>query len=1365
MSKKKCFLSAVLAVLCSTVAWSAEGDTFTATAHDENWSETYTLTFQVISESAKTCRVGFTTDDVSNYGPTAFNGGFGNTEYHGFGTGKSIVIPYYAGDYRVVEIGTGAFALTSFSSITIPESVNTIAAEAFGGTTIKSIAIPQSVTTIATNAFIVCGLEKLAVKWEKPIADLNLDNIFTYSTADGMDMVSAVSNITLYVPAGCKTVYETANGWRDFKEIVEQTLSVGETFTAKTAEGVDMLFRVINEFKECQVGYGYYDRIGISKDYQGSITIPSEVNGFTVSRIGDSAFEGCSGLTGVSIPNTVTAIEDVAFGSCTSLSAITIPASVTSIIPRALSTMANLAIVVEQGNPVYDSRDNCNGIIETAKNRLIRGSGLTVIPSSVTTIGEQAFDNSLDLTSITIPEGVKKIEGWAFFNCNNLKRVKLPSTLTLIESNAFGYITLDEVTVEATTPPTLLNTTSIIGTVYIIGTTLYVPAGSKAAYEADENWKSSFKEIVEYKQPTKFAVEQGKTYTSGQRFDFDNISLTIGEAGGADFDRYAEDGCYVDNNVNGSNAGGSFYVFEPKEDGILAVDVRLNNWKTLQVLEDGEPLEGISGKAFADIFMGNISFPVQAGKTYKVYADGSKLGLGGFTFPSETAELPASLINEEQMFTTDGISYVISSVAKATVDVIGSSNGGEVEIPKTVRMYSEDGSRNFKFTVTGMVEGAFADNRELTSIIIPNTIQFIGAGAFAGCSQLSVVTMRTAEPLNIPDDVFSNRADMLLLVPGASMDAYKAASAWKEFKKILPTGTAYFVVEKGATYQSGQRIETDKIVLTMGEEGGSAFDIYENGYVRNQTDGSSEGGSFYVFEPKTDGILAVDVRLNAMKQLYVLEDGVPMDGFNGYMTSEKFTSEIGFPVQAGKTYKVYASGSKLGFKKFVFPVDETPVMPAAVEQANALYAEAQTAGLGRTFTMDINLKNEQPVRGVSFSLQLPEGVTIAKDDNGEFLANISGRHTDFVYPQVNYDAESGQYNFATISALTGNDGPVWTLTLQVSDEMAVGDYTINLNKISLTLENYETVNVSSSMSRLTIVEKIYRKGDVNDDDDVDIADLVCVVNHVVGIETPVFLEPAADVTDNGKVDISDAVKILDYIVGDIDALAPAANFNLQAMAPVRRAVAQQPQDTATEGDAVYAGAVKVMPGEQAPLTISLKNSQTTCGYQFDLILPAGITLAATDGKYNCVLSDRHNGHTVTVKYLAESNTYRVVVASFASKELTGSDGVVCTLTLQASADMAQGSYTAGIQSGKYSLTSGAASVALPRAEVALTVGNETKGDVNGDGSVNTKDIVSVVGYIMGNTPDGFNAAAADVNGDGVVNIADVVALVNIAAGK
>ena len=1292
MSKKKCFLSAVLAVLVSM-------------------SSLQVSAADAVAVGKLYYNLSGTTAEVAPAASGSYSGG--------------IVIPseieYNGVTYTVTKIAEKAFWGSPLTSVTIPSTITAIGESAFYATnSLKSVMI--------TDLTAWC---KIDFAYEgNPLSDSNKLYINN----------AVVKN--LVIPDGITTIGPYA-------------FERGTQFT--------------------------------------SVTIPS-----SVKSIGNSAFAYCYKLNTIDIPDGVTSIGSYAFLMCTSLTEVNIPSSVTSIDASAFSYCTALASV-----------EIPNGVTTVSQGLFYNCEALTSVtfPAELVSIGDQAFFNCTSLESLTFPDGLVSIGGQAFKQCSKLESVVLPDKVTTIGDLAFegcSAITSVELSASLSTIGQLafyganLTTLTIPRAVTSIGhyaflskfktvtvenpvplvfpssqtvwgtgvgeSTLFVPAGSKAAYAAADQWKN-FGEIVEYKQVTKFAVEQGKTYTSGQRFDFDNISLTIGEAGGADFDRYAEDGCYVDNNVNGSNTGGSFYVFEPKEDGILAVDVRLNNWKTLQVLEDGEPLEGISGKAFADIFMGNISFPVQAGKTYKVYADGSKLGLGGFTFPGETAELPASLINEEQKFTTDGISYVISSVAKATVDVIGSSNGGEVEIPKTVRMYSEDGSRNFKFTVTGMVEGAFADNRELTSIIIPNTIQFIGAGAFAGCSQLSVVTMRTAEPLNIPDDVFSNRADMLLLVPGASMDAYKAASAWKEFKKILPTGTAYFVVEKGATYQSGQRIETDKIVLTMGEEGGSAFDIYENGYVRNQTDGSSEGGSFYVFEPKTDGILAVDVRLNAMKQLYVLEDGVPMDGFNGYMTSEKFTSEIGFPVQAGKTYKVYASGSKLGFKKFVFPVDETPVMPAAVEQANALYAEAQTAGLGRTFTMDINLKNEQPVRGVSFSLQLPEGVTIAKDDNGEFLANISGRHTDFVYPQINYDDESGQYNFATISALTGNDGPVWTLTLQVSDEMAVGDYTINLNKISLTLENYETVNVSSSMSRLTIVEKIYRKGDVNDDDDVDIADLVCVVNHVVGIETPVFLEPAADVTDNGKVDISDAVKILDYIVGDIDALAPAANFNLQAMAPVRRAVAQQPQDTATEGDAVYAGAVKVMPGEQAPLTISLKNSQTTCGYQFDLILPAGITLAATDGKYNCVLSDRHNGHTATVKYLAESNTYRVVVASFASKELAGSDGVVCTLTLQASADMAQGSYTAGIQSGKYSLTSGAASVVLPRAEVALTVGNEMKGDVNGDGSVNTKDLVSVVGYIMGNTPDGFNAAAADVNGDGVVNIADVVALVNIAVGK
>jgi hypothetical protein len=88
----------------------------------------------------------------------------------------------------------------------------------------------------------------------------------------------------------------------------------------------------------------------------------------------------------------------------------------------------NLAsIVIEEGNEVYDSRDNCNAIIETATNTLIAGCKNTIIPNSVTSIGEDAFYGCSGLTSITIPNSVTSIGNEAFKNCSGLTQVTLNS--------------------------------------------------------------------------------------------------------------------------------------------------------------------------------------------------------------------------------------------------------------------------------------------------------------------------------------------------------------------------------------------------------------------------------------------------------------------------------------------------------------------------------------------------------------------------------------------------------------------------------------------------------------------------------------------------------------------------------------------------------------------------------------------------------------------------------------------------------------------------------------------------------------------------------------------------------------------------
>jgi hypothetical protein len=87
-------------------------------------------------------------------------------------------------------------------------------------------------------------------------------------------------------------------------------------------------------------------------------------------------------------------------------------------------------MIVENGNTIYDSRENCNAIIETATNTLIAGCQNTIIPNSVTSIGDRAFSGCSSLTSITIPNSVTSIGDYAFSYCSSLTHITLESSIT-----------------------------------------------------------------------------------------------------------------------------------------------------------------------------------------------------------------------------------------------------------------------------------------------------------------------------------------------------------------------------------------------------------------------------------------------------------------------------------------------------------------------------------------------------------------------------------------------------------------------------------------------------------------------------------------------------------------------------------------------------------------------------------------------------------------------------------------------------------------------------------------------------------------------------------------------------------------------
>ena len=267
---------------------------------------------------------------------------------------------------------------------------------------------------------------------------------------------------------------------------------------------------------------------GYSSTYSGDLIIPEtvEYDGkvYTVDAIRADAFAGYTSLKSISLPNTITSIEFEAFYE-SGLESIFIPASVDYIASTAFSGCNDLlSVQVDENNPTYDSRDNCNAIIETATNTLVCGFLSTDIPLTVTALGDHCFGgytSGLHLTDIVIPDNILSIGDAAFLNCELLEDVKIGSSVTTIGHNAFRKTALKhvvlpasvetlgsyvfyynrhlvDITCESITPPTvsdLLRTEEDYSNYETVK--LFVPNESIEAYRAHEEW-GRFTHIVPF---------------------------------------------------------------------------------------------------------------------------------------------------------------------------------------------------------------------------------------------------------------------------------------------------------------------------------------------------------------------------------------------------------------------------------------------------------------------------------------------------------------------------------------------------------------------------------------------------------------------------------------------------------------------------------------------------------------------------------------------------------------------------------------------------------------------------------------------------------------------------------------------------
>lgn len=210
-------------------------------------------------------------------------------------------------------------------------------------------------------------------------------------------------------------------------------------------------------------------------------------------------------------------------------------------------------------------------------------------------------------------------------------------------------------------------------------------------------------------------------------------------------------------------------------------------------------------------------------------------------------------------------------------------------------------------------------------------------------------------------------------------------------------------------------------------------------------------------------------------------------------------------------------------------------------------------------------------------------------------------------------------------------------------------------------------------------------------------------------------------------------------------------------------------DISQLANAVYIESTEVKTGSQMTLSIKMKNETPIRGFQFDLYLPDGVTVAknAKDRIMASLSAGRlpeDDEHSLTTGELTDG-AIRFLCSSLYDENFTGNDGEIVTLTVNVSDDMEDGDYPIIIKNARLTKTDISKYYIIDYVKSTLTVSSYMLGDINADNEVDVRDYTGVANHIMGNTPDGFVVKAGDVDENGDIDVRDYTGIANIIMGS
>lgn len=1117
----------------------------------------------------------------------------------------SVVIPetvtYNGKTYSITSIGNDAFwECIGLTSVTIPNSVTSIGNTAFYHCRIlTSITIPDGVTSIGDCAFMNCSY-------------LNVFTVPNSVTSIGREVFVGCSSLVSIIVEEENKVYDSRNNCNAIIETASNTLIAGCKNTT-IIEGVT------------SIGDRAFSSVVLT-----TITIPN-----SVTTIGNNAFYG-SRLESVTIPNSVTSIGKGAFSSCSNLS----------------------SIIVQEGNPVYDSRNGCNAIIEKATNTLITGCQTTVIPSGVTSIGDYAFVGCRGLTSINIPNSVTSIGNDAFYGCSGLTSITIPEGVTSIGEWAFGYCSK-------------ITSFNIPNSVTKIGVGTFRDCSGLTSVTIPNSVTSIGENAFFY----------CRNLTS---INIPNSVTSIG--------RGAFKGC----------SGLSSITIPSSVTDIEYEAFTGTAWYDNQ--PDGLVYAGKVAYNYKGIMPENTTIDIQNGT----------LCIGRYAFRGCKGLISITIPNS------------VTSIGEWAFS--GCSGLTSVTIPSSV-------------TEIGI--NAFEECNGLTSINISESVTSIGETAFYHCGNLTSIKVGMKTPISIALNVFwSSYEGATLYVPFGSKATYEATYPWNHFGNIVECNYV------------------DAEDMSIAASNSSTMEINVNNFETNIV-----GFQMDLTLPEGVGIDKAGCSLSSRitdenQELTIgkLEDGTyrltstslsltPISGNNGTLLTLKLKAENGcvggqatisnIRFSTSESKKIIMSDESFDISilyNLTYMVDGEEYKTTKVAYGTTLTPEFNPTKEGHTFHLNGELPATMPNRDVVVT--------------GSFSVNSY---------TLTYIVDGEEYKTSTIAygtAITSEEEPVkegytfsgWSEipeTMPAHDVTVTGTFTINSYTLTYILDGevYKTESVVYG-TPLEPEQTLFKNG----------------YTFSGWSEIPETM-PAHDVTITGSFTINSYT--LTYMLND----------EIYRTETVVYGTPLTPEPALVKEGYTFSGwsaIPETMPAHDVIVTGTLTINSYTLTYIVDgevyktstVVYDTALTPEAEPTKEGHTFSgwseipETMPANDVTVTGTFTINSYTLTY--LLDGEVYKTESVVYGTTITPESELTKEGYTFSGWSEQPET--------MPAHDVTVTGAFYLYGDVNTDEAVDVVDVVDIARYVVATPSAKFREKLADLNFDSSVNIADAVTLVNHIAG-